>query len=137
MMTTPVISTVYFMFFAVTGRSDGQNEKNMTTVSYKHANVLTRIPNNPGICHGSQTKRAPFVFSRVSFDSLRGIIAAVLRRYSKRAVAVKYEQFSPVTPRETRSLKAVEETRTMRERRQDMVVVMKIALIGREVRGST
>lgn len=48
-----------------------------------------------------------------------------------------YEQYRPVTERETRSWKAVEGPKTMRERRKDMVVVTRMALIGREVRGST
>ena len=50
---------------------------------------------------------------------------------------MRYEQFKLAMERETRSVKAVEEPRTMRERRQDMVVVMRMALIGSEVRGST
>ena len=50
---------------------------------------------------------------------------------------MRYEEFSPATVSPTRSLKALDEPRTMRERRMEMSMVKRMDLIGRAVRGST
>ena len=50
---------------------------------------------------------------------------------------MRYEEFSPATARLTRSLKAVDEPRTIRERRMQIDMVKRMDLIGRALRGST
>ena len=50
---------------------------------------------------------------------------------------MRYEELSAATVRLTRSLKAVEEPRTMRDSRTEMNIVNRMDLIGSDVRGST
>ena len=52
-------------------------------------------------------------------------------------MATRYEDCRPDTERETRSLKAVDEPRTMRERRREMNVLTRMERMGRAVRVST
>ena len=50
---------------------------------------------------------------------------------------MRYDELRPATVSPTRSLKAVDEPRTISESRIEMSMVKMIDLIGREVRGST
>ena len=50
---------------------------------------------------------------------------------------MRYDELSAATVRPTRSLKAVDEPRTISERRTEMSMVKRMDLIGRVVRRST
>ena len=50
---------------------------------------------------------------------------------------MRYDELSAATVRLTRSLKAADDPRTMRERRMEMNMVKRIDLIGRALCGST
>ena len=118
------------MVDAVTGVAVGQKLKNTIVIKYRQAHVLTAIPQIPCICHGPQLTTS-------SVADFRGCIPPVTRRYSRRAMAARYDDCRLETESETRSLNAVVDPRMMRESSKEMTVVIRMDRIGRAVRGST
>ena len=76
------------------------------------------------------------ITSNESLD-LYGSESLVQRGWSNRSEARRYEDFKLATQSETRSLKAVEEPRTISDRRQEIHVVAIIERMSNDVRGST
>ena len=94
------------------------------------------MPQYPGICQGphliflSAIREVPIV-------EVKGNVAPPQRRYNKRLIATRYDVCKLDTESETRSLKAVEDPRMMRESSNEMSVVTRIDRIGRAVLAST